>query len=87
MNRMLVPAFLVFALLLFRLLRGSLLLVGAALVATLLALLGSQIVRKRSAVSRGPDRDPEIASRPDAGTLHRPYDPALVVDARYEEIE
>lgn len=74
------------ALFFFRLLRGSLLVFGAALVAVLLALLGSRVVRKRSSISGDRGRA-EIGGRPEASVLNKSYDPNLVVDARYEEIE
>lgn len=87
----------------FRVFRGAFLVMGAGLVAFLLLLLGSRVVRKRaSSISGsggradiggarradiGNHRRADIGGRDDSDALSKSYDPALVVDARYEEIE
>lgn len=87
---------------LLRFLRGTLLVMSAAFVAMLLLLLGSRVVRKRTIPANGrPDiggradigRRPDVGRRSEVGgspgerALNKAYDPALVVDAEYEEID
>ncbi|MCA9729020.1 MAG: hypothetical protein KC729_15115 [Candidatus Eisenbacteria bacterium] len=84
MTRLRTPIVLLLAVLLFRFVRGSILLLGAALAATILALFGTKVVRKRTVPPPVSGRRPRSVDREPAS---KPYDPALVVDARYEEIE
>ena len=71
----------------FRVFRGAFLVMGAGLVAFLLLLLGSRVVRKRASSISGSGGRADIGGRDDSDALSKSYDPALVVDARYEEIE
>jgi hypothetical protein len=72
------PLILVMAMTLFRFMRGSLVLLAAALVGTLIAVLGARALRERRT---GVVRDDAHADP------RKPFDPATVQDARYEDID